>query len=201
MNSVSVYVFTGAVMLTALVISGLSDLKTKRIPKACSYGLLLFSLFLLICRREYMLSVYFFLAVLTAGNIKLKPVLFVMAVIVFSNEGDRAFSLVFGLAVADFLFSTRQIGGGDAQLLFSMLSYGFGSWKMLFSIAAVIVIAGTASVIHVWGIINAVSRIKEVSAHMKSGTLQADQNRLRIPFAAFLPFAFLLFFFVSFPKQ
>ena len=79
MSAVSVHVFTGAVMLAALVISGISDLKTKRVPKACSYGLLLFSLLLLICRGEYMLSVYFLIAVLTAGNMKLKPVLFVTA--------------------------------------------------------------------------------------------------------------------------
>ena len=200
MSAVSVHVFTGAVMFTALVISGISDLKTKRIPKACSYGLLLFSLLLLICRGEYMLAVYFFLAVLTAGNKRLKPVLFVMAVIVFSNKGEQAFPLVFGLAAADFLFSLKLIGGGDAQLLFSMLSFGCGSWRMACSIAAVIIFAGTVSVIHAWGIKNIAGRIKAVSEHMKSGTVQADQNRLRIPFAALLPLAFLLFFFVSFPK-
>ncbi len=200
MNSVIVYVSTGAVMLTALVISGISDLKTKRIPKACSYVLLLFSLLLLICRREYMLAVYFLLAVAAAGNMKLKPVLFVMAVILFANEGEHAFPMVFGLAAADLLFSLRLIGGGDAQLLFSMLSFGCGSWKMVYSIAAVIIVAGTASVIHAWGIKNIASRIKAVSEHIKNGTVQSDKNRLRIPFAALLPFAFLLFFFVSFPK-
>lgn len=200
MNSISTYVFTGTVMLTVLIISGISDLKTKRIPKACSYGLLLFSLLLLICRGEYMLSAYFLIAVLAAGNKRLKPVLFVMAVIVFSNKGEQAFPLVFGLAVADFLFSLKLIGGGDAQLLFSMLSFGCGSWRMACSIAAVIIFAGTASVIHACGIKNIGDRIKAVSEHMKSGTVQTDQNRLRIPFAALLPFAFLLFFFVSFPK-
>ena len=200
MNPISIYVFTGAVMFTALVISGISDLKTKRIPKACSYGLLLFSLFLLICRGVYMLSVYFLIAVLAAGNMKLKPVLFVMAVIVFANEGERAFPLVFGLAAADFLFSLKLIGGGDAQLLFSMLTFGWKSWRMACSIGAVIILAGTASVIHAQGIKNIAGRIKAVSEHMKSGTVQEDQNRLRIPFAALLPFAFLLFFFVSFPK-
>ena len=151
MNSISTYVFTGTVMLTVLIISGISDLKTKRIPKACSYGLLLFSLLLLICRGEYMLSVYFLIAVLAAGNMKLKPVLFVMAVIVFANKGECAFPLVFGLAAADFLFSLKLIGGGDAQLLFSMLSFGWESWKMACSIAAVIIDAGTVSVIHLWG--------------------------------------------------
>ena len=200
MSTVSVHVFTGAVMLTALVISGISDLKTKRIPKACSYGLLLYSLLLLICRGEYMLSVYFLIAVLAAGNMKLKPVLFVMAVIVFANEGERAFPLVFGLAAADILFSMRLIGGGDAQLLFSMLSFSCGSWKMACSIAAVIIFAGTVSIIHAWGIKNIAGRIKAVSRHMKSGTVQEDQNRLRIPLAALFPFTFLLFFFVSFPK-
>ena len=200
MNPISTNVFTGAVMFTALVISGISDLKTKRIPKACSHGLLLFSLLLLICRGEYMLSVYFLIAVLAAGNMKLKPVLFVMAVIVFANKGECAFPLVFGLAAADFLFSLKLIGGGDAQLLFSMLSFGWESWKMACSIAAVIIAAGTVSVIHVWGKKNIAGRIKAVSEHMKSGTVQADRNRLRIPFAALLPFAFLLFFFVSFPK-
>lgn len=200
MSTVSAYVFTGAVMLTALVISGISDLKTKRIPKTCSYGLLLFSLLMLICRGQYMLSVYFLIAVLAAGNMKLKPVLFVMAAILFANEGERAFPLVFGLAAADILFSMRLIGGGDAQLLFSMLCFGWESWKMACSIAAVIIFAGTASVIHAWGIKNTAGRIKVVSGHIKSGTVQEDQNRLRIPFAALLPFAFLLFFFVSFPK-
>ena len=198
MNPISTNVFTGAVMFTALVISGISDLKTKRIPKACSHGLLLFSLLLLICRGEYMLSVYFLIAVLAAGNMKLKPVLFVMAVIVFANKGECAFPLVFGLAAADFLFSLKLIGGGDAQLLFSMLSFGWESWKMACSIAAVIIAAGTVSVIHVWGKKNIAGRIKAVSEHMKSGTVQADRNRLRIPFAALLPFAFLLYFFVSF---
>ena len=200
MSAVSVHVFTGAVMFTALVISGISDLKTKRIPKACSYGLLLFSLLLLICRGEYMLSVYFLLAVIAAGNKKLKPVLFVMAVIVFANKGELAFPLVFGLAATDILFSLKLIGGGDAQLLFSMLTFGWKSWRMACSIASVIIFAGTASVIHAWGIKNIGDRIKAVSEHMKSGTVQTDRNRLRIPFAALLPFAFLLFFFVSFPK-
>ena len=200
MNPISIYVFTGAVMFTALVISGISDLKTKRIPKACSYGLLLFSLLLLICRGEYMLSVYFLLAVIAAGNKKLKPVLFVMAVIVFANKGELAFPLVFGLAATDILFSLKLIGGGDAQLLFSMLTFGWKSWRMACSIAAVIIVAGTFSVIHAWGIKNIAGRIKAVSEHMKSGTVKTDRNRLRIPFAALLPFAFLLFFFVSFPK-
>ena len=200
MNPISIYVFTGAVMFTALVISGISDLKTKRVPKACSYGLLFFSLLLLICRGEYMLSVYFLIAVLAAGNMKLKPVLFVMAVIVFANKGELAFPLVFGLAATDILFSLKLIGGGDAQLLFSMLTFGWKSWRMACSIGAVIIFAGTASVIHAQGIKNIAGRIKAVSEHMKSGTVQEDQNRLRIPFAALLPFAFLLFFFVSFPK-
>ena len=200
MNPISTNVFTGAVMFTALVISGISDLKTKRIPKACSHGLLLFSLLLLICRGEYMLSVYFLLSVIAAGNKKLKPVLFVMAVIVFANKGELAFPLVFGLAATDILFSLKLIGGGDAQLLFSMLTFGWKSWRMACSIAAVIIVAGTFSVIHAWGIKNIAGRIKAVSEHMKSGTVQTDRNRLRIPFAALLPFAFLLFFFVSFPK-
>ena len=200
MNPISTNVFTGAVMFTALVISGISDLKTKRIPKACSHGLLLFSLLLLICRGEYMLSVYFLLSVIAAGNKKLKPILFVMAVIVFANKGELAFPLVFGLAATDILFSLKLIGGGDAQLLFSMLTFGWKSWRMACSIAAVIIVAGTFSVIHAWGIKNIAGRIKAVSEHMKSGTVQEDQNRLRIPFAALLPFAFLLFFFVSFPK-
>ena len=200
MSTNSAYVFAGAVMFIPLVISGISDLKTNRIPKACSYGLLLYSLIMLICRGEYMLSVYFPLAVIAAGNKKLKPVLFVLAAIVFANEGESAFPLVFGLAAADILFSTKLIGGGDAQLLFSMLSYGCGSWKMTYSIAAVIIGAGTASVIHAWGIKKIAGRIKSVSEHMKNGTVQADQTRLRIPFAAFLPSAFLLYFFVSFPK-
>ena len=194
MNPISTNVFTGAVMFTALVISGISDLKTKRIPKACSHGLLLFSLLLLICRGEYMLSVYFLLAVIAAGNKKLKPVLFVMAVIVFANKGELAFPLVFGLAATDILFSLKLIGGGDAQLLFSMLTFGWKSWRMACSIAAVIIVAGTFSVIHAWGIKNIAGRIKAVSEHMKSGTVQTDRNRLRIPFAALLPFAFLLFF-------
>ena len=200
MNPISTNVFTGAVMFTALVISGISDLKTKRIPKACSHGLLLFSLLLLICRGEYMLSVYFLLSVIAAGNKKLKPILFVMAVIVFANKGELAFPLVFGLAATDILFSLKLIGGGDAQLLFSMLTFGWKSWRMACSIAAVIIVAGTFSVIHAWGIKNIAGRIKAVSEHMKSGTVQTDRNRLRIPFAALLPFAFLLFFFVSFPK-
>ena len=200
MNPISTNVFTGAVMFTALVISGISDLKTKRIPKACSHGLLLFSLLLLICRGEYILSVYFLLSVIAAGNKKLKPILFVMAVIVFANKGELAFPLVFGLAATDILFSLKLIGGGDAQLLFSMLTFGWKSWRMACSIAAVIIVAGTFSVIHAWGIKNIAGRIKAVSEHMKSGTVQTDRNRLRIPFAALLPFAFLLFFFVSFPK-
>ena len=200
MNPISTNVFTGAVMFTALVISGISDLKTKRIPKACSHGLLLFSLLLLICRGEYMLSVYFLLSVIAAGNKKLKPILFVMAVIVFANKGELAFPLVFGLAATDILFSLKLIGGGDAQLLFSMLTFGWKSWRMACSIAAVIIVAGTFSVIHAWGKKNIAGRIKAVSEHMKSGTVQADRNRLRIPFAALLPFAFLLYFFVSFSK-
>ena len=162
MNPISTNVFTGAVMFTALVISGISDLKTKRIPKACSHGLLLFSLLLLICRGEYMLSVYFLLSVIAAGNKKLKPVLFVMAVIVFANKGELAFPLVFGLAATDILFSLKLIGGGDAQLLFSMLTFGWKSWRMACSIASVIIFAGTASVIHAWGIKNIGDRIKAV---------------------------------------
>ena len=97
MSAVSVHVFTGAVMLAALVISGISDLKTKRVPKACSYGLLFFSLLLLICRGEYMLAVYFLVAVLTAGNMKVKPVLFVMAVIVLQMKGNAHFLWFSGL--------------------------------------------------------------------------------------------------------
>ncbi|MBR3586406.1 MAG: hypothetical protein IKO00_10320, partial [Oscillospiraceae bacterium] len=92
-------------------------------------------------RGEYMLSVYFLLSVIAAGNKKLKPVLFVMAVIVFANKGELAFPLVFGLAATDILFSLKLIGGGDAQLLFSMLTFGWKSWRMACSIASVTEIA------------------------------------------------------------
>ena len=55
MNQATVLMVSGAVMFTALVISGISDMKTKRIPKACSYGILIFSLLMLIYRKEYIL--------------------------------------------------------------------------------------------------------------------------------------------------
>ena len=201
MNPVIVHLVAGAIMFTTLVISGISDFSTRRIPRVCSYGLLIFSLFLLIYRREYILSVYFVLAVLAAGNKRLKPILFVMAVIVFSNKGERAFPLVFSLSAVDFLFSIKVMGGGDAQLLFSMLSFGYSSWEMAFSIAAVVLIVGTASVIYAFGIKDFISRFKTVSSCIKNGTVRSDRNRLKIPLASLFPFAFLLCFFVSFPKQ
>ena len=200
MNPAVSHLITGTVMFAGLVVSGISDLKTKHIPRACSYGLLLFSLLLLIYRKEYMLSAYFVLAVLAAGNKKVKPILFVMAVIVFSNMGERAFPLVFGLSAVDFLFSMRLIGGGDAQLLFAMLSFGCSSWKMVIAVATVVIFFGIASVIHTFGIRKSISRIKTVSSFMKNGTVQSDRDCLKIPFASLLPFAFLLYFFVTFPK-
>ena len=201
MNSATFpHVLTGAIMFTVLVISGISDLKTRRIPRACSYGLLLFSFCLLIYRKEYILSAYFVLAVLTSGNTRIKPLLFIMTVIVFSNEGDRAFPMVFGLSVVDFLFSMRLIGGGDAQLLFSMISFGYNSWKMALAITTVIIVIGTASVIHAFGIKNFRNRFITVFSHLKNGSPQSDRNHLKIPFASLLPSAFLLYFFVSFPK-
>ena len=200
MNQATVLMVSGAVMFTALVISGISDMKTKRIPKACSYGILIFSLLMLIYRKEYILSLYFVFAVLAAGNKKIKPALFVMAVIVFSNKGDRAFPLVFCLAASDFLFSMRLIGGGDAQLLFSMFSFSFNSWIMAFAVASVILTAGSVYVIRTIGIKKIISRMKTVSVHLKKGTVQSDHERIKIPFAALLPFAFVLYFFVSFSK-
>lgn len=200
MNQAVFHLITGAIMFAGLVVSGISDLKTKRIPRACSYGLLLFSLLLLIYRKEYMLSAYFVLAVLAAGNKKVKPILFVMVVIVFSNMGERAFPLVFGLSAVDFLFSMRLIGGGDAQLLFAMLSFGCSSWKMVIAVAAVVILLGIGAVIYAFGIRKSISRIKTVSSFMKNGTVQSDRDRLKIPFASLLPFAFLLYFFVTFPK-
>ena len=191
MNPVTLHVVTGAIMFAALVISGISDIKTRRVSRVCSYGLLLFSLFLLIYRKEYILSVYFVLAVLTAGNKKLKPILFVMALITFSSEGDCASPMVFGLSAVDFLFSMKLIGGGDAQLLFSMLSFGYNSWKMAFSITAVVIIIGTVSVIYAFGIKESISRLKTVSSCIKNGTVRSDKDRLKIPLASLLPFAFL----------
>ena len=200
MNQVTVHAASAAIMFAALVISGISDFRTRRIPRICSYGLLLFSLFLLIYRKEYILSVYFVLAVLSAGNKKMKPILFVMAVIAFSNEGERAFPMVFSLSAVDFLFSMKLIGGGDAQLLFSMLSFGYSGWAMAISIAAIVMIVGTASVIHAFGLKGTISRLKTVSSSMKNGTVRSDRNRLKIPLGSLLPLAFLLYFFVSFPK-
>ena len=57
-----------AVFFILLLISAVSDEKTRRIPKGCSYGLLLISLMLLILEKQYVFAAYFTLAVFATGS-------------------------------------------------------------------------------------------------------------------------------------
>ena len=196
-----VYAAFAAVFLILLLISAASDVKTRHIPKPCSFGLLLLSLLLLIFDTQYVLAAYFALFILATGSKKLKLLLFIGATAIFANKGEEAFPLIFGLAAADLLFSLNIIGGGDAQLLFSMLGYGYKSWKMAISISAVTLIAGFIVILFLRGSINLKERITSLHTSWKTGTITSDHNRIRIPFAVFLPFSFLLYSFVLFPKK
>ena len=98
------------------------------------------------------------------------------------------------------LFSLRIIGGGDAQLLYALLAFGYQDWKMAASVSAVTLITGTAAVIRASGLQNAGKRILTAASNMRSGNIENDTARLRIPFAALLPASFLLYLFVSFRK-
>ena len=109
------------VFFILLLISAVSDVKSRRIPKVCSYGLLLISLLRLIYDRQYVLAAYFALSVLATGSKGLKLLLYIGATAIFANKGEASYPLIFGLAAADLLFTLKIIGGGDAQLLFSML--------------------------------------------------------------------------------
>lgn len=187
-------------VFTLLCISGVCDIKHRRIPRFCSYGLLFISFLMLILERKYILAVYFIVSILATGQKWLRIPLLIWAVIVFANTGEAAAPLVFGLAAADMLFSLRIIGGGDAQMLFALLGFGHQDWKMAASVSMITLIAGTAAVIRVSGFRNAGERILSAASNMRSGNIENDTARLRIPFAAILPVSFLLYLFVSFRK-
>ena len=194
------YVITASIMFILLTVSAAADMRTKHIPVYCSYGLLMLSFIFLIRERQYVLAAYYLLAVFSTGNKKLKMLLFTGAIIVFANSGNSASPLIFGLATADFLFALRIISGGDAQLLFSLLAFGYGNWKMGISVSAVILIAGTVLIFRRCGFRKAVSRLDAAMNHLKSCSVECDNERIRIPFAALLPVSFLLYLFVSFSK-
>ena len=181
-----------------LCIAGVCDIKHRRIPRFCSYGLLFISFLMLILERKYILAVYFIVSILATGQKWLRIPLLIWAVIVFANTGEAAAPLVFGLAAADMLFSLRIIGGGDAQMLFALLGFGYQDWKMAASVSMITLIAGTAAVIRASGLKNAGKRILTAASNMRSGNIENDTARLRIPFAALLPASFLLYLFVSF---
>ena len=188
------------VFFMMLIISAVSDVRTRRIPKICSYGLLLISLLRLVYDRQYVLAVYFALSVFATGSKSLKLFLYIGAAVIFANKGETSFPLIFGLAGADLLFTLKVIGGGDAQLLFSMLGFGYKSWKMAASFSAVTIIAGFVIILFPVRSINLKERITSIKESWKTGTIASDHNRIRIPFAVLLPLSFMLYSFVSFPK-
>ena len=196
----SIRIVSCIAVLILLCISGVFDIKHRRIPRFCSYGLLLISFLMLIMEREYMLAAYFIFSILATGLKWLRIPMLVWAVIVLANIGENAAPLVFGLAAADMLFTLRIIGGGDAQLLYALFASGHQDWKMAAAVSAVTLIAGTAAVIRVYGLQKAGKRILTAASNMRSGKIENDTARIRIPFAALLPASFLLHLFVSFGK-
>ncbi|MBQ4514839.1 MAG: hypothetical protein II969_17735 [Anaerolineaceae bacterium] len=191
---------TGVVFFMLLLISAVSDVKTRRILKICSYGLLLISLLRLVYDRQYVLAAYFALSVFATGSKSLKLFVHIGAAVIFVNEGESSFPLVFGLAAADLLFTLKIIGGGDAQLLFSMIGFGYKSWKMAASVSAITIIAGFMIILYSSRSINLRERITSIKDSWKTGMITSDHNRLKIPFATLLPIAFLLYSFVLFSK-
>ena len=196
----SFYVISVSAMFILLAAAAVSDVRTRHIPVYCSFTLLLLSFVFLIHEGQYFLVSYYLLAVFSSGSRKLKMFLFIGAVIVFANTGNSAGPLIFGLAAVDFLFALRIIGGGDAKILFSMLAFGYRSWIMEISISAVTLIAGFVQIFRFYGFRYFFSRINSAIGHLKSCTVESDQERIRIPFAALLPVSFLLYLFVSFSK-
>ena len=189
-----------AVFFMMLIISAVSDVRTRRIPKICSYGLLLISLLRLVYNRQYVLATYFALSVFATGSKSLKLFLYIGAAVIFANKGEVAFPLIFGLAAADLFFTLKIIGGGDAQLLFSMLGFGYKSWKMSASVSAVTLIVGLIVILYSHESIDLKERIISIKNSWKTGTIESDRSRIRIPFAVVLPMSFMLYSFVSFPK-
>ncbi len=188
------------VFFMVLLFSAVSDVKNRYIPKICSYGLLLISLLRLIYDGQYVLAAYFALSVFATGSKSLKLLLFIGATTIFANKGEAAFPLIFGLAAVDLFFTLKIIGGGDAQLLFSMLGFGYKSWKMSVSISAVTLTVGFIVILYSHRSIKLRERITSIKDSWQTGSIESDHNRIRIPFAVLLPFSFLLYSFVSFPK-
>ena len=162
--------------------------------------MMLISLIILIYDRQYLLGAYYVFSIFATGNRTMKFLMFTGTAVVFANLGNAAFPMVFGLAAADLLFSFRVIAGGDAQILFAMLAFGYRNWSMAVAISAVVLTAGTVIIMRSGKFQNIEKRILTAASYLKSGTVENDGERIRIPFAAFLPFSFLLFLFVSFSK-
>ena len=188
------------VFFVVLLISAVSDVKNRHIPKICSYALLLISLLRLIYDGQYVLAAYFVLSVLATGSKSLKFLLYFGATAIFANKGEAASPLIFGLAAADLFFTLKIIGGGDAQLLFSMLGFGYKSWKMAASVSAVTLIVGFTVILYSRGSINMRERITSIKNSWETGKIESDRSRIRIPLAVIFPMSFILFSFVSFPK-
>ena len=177
-----------------LFFSGILDSKWRRIPRFYSYLLLILTFLRLLYEKKYMLSAYFAFSILSTGEKKLKIPLLIAAVVVFANTGGSAAPMIFGLAAADLLFSSKAIGGGDAQLLYAMLGWGHDNWKMAAAISAVTLVSGSVIMIRKFGIPETGKRI------LRAAGLKAvkDADQFRIPYAVILPFSFILYLFVSF---
>ena len=196
----SVRMIAACVMSVLLLISAVSDFRKRVIPAACSRLLLITALFILVYEKSYWLAAYFIFAVLATGSRILKIPLFAGAVVLLANTGEESAPFIFSLAAADLLFSFGIIGGGDAQLLFSMLAFGYGNLLMPLVITAVTMGAGFICVLHRYGFREAGNRLISAAGTLRSGNIDSDSERLRVPLACVLFVSFLLYLFVSLRK-
>ena len=193
-------IISAAIMAALLFLSAVSDVRKRVVPAACSRGLMLAALCVLVYEKSYAPAAYFIFAVLATGSRILKIPLFAGAILMMANTGEVSVPFILSLAAADLLFTLRIIGGGDAQLLFSMIAFGYGDRLMPLVIAAVTMAAGLFCILHHYGFKEAGSRLLHAALTLRSGNIGSDSERLRVPFACILFVSFLLYLFVSLKK-
>lgn len=129
--TISVYaIFSGL-----LVWAAFEDLRTRLVPYAAGYGLLLVAIADMLARGYWPEALFFVIAILgTRGGLAM-AVAIVSGIVLYEVRGEQVAPLLVGLFVTYNLFRLRWIGGGDAQVAFALIALA-NDWAMLWILSA-----------------------------------------------------------------
>lgn len=183
-----------AVLLLLLVCGAVSDLRTRRIPRAVSYGALSCACMILLLRDGPLPAAFFALAVfLSGGKLRLLPYLLLLTV--FGEAEERLMFFPAALLLTDLLFCAGVIGGGDAQLIFAMIGSCRGDPLFCAAAAGATIVSALIILARKGGTDSA--RLREAGANLARGTVREDRERLLMPYAALFPLIYGTYLFAN----